>query len=72
MLKTTVHSSFANQGQICLCGSRIFVQRGIYNKFRAAFVEKVKQLKVGNPFDTDSNLGAVVSQSHMEKVLSYV
>ena len=71
-LKTTVHSSFANQGQICLCGSRIFVQRGIYEKFKTAFVEKVKQLKVGNPFDADSNLGAVVSKSHMEKVLSYV
>jgi aminomuconate-semialdehyde/2-hydroxymuconate-6-semialdehyde dehydrogenase len=71
-LKTTVHSSFANQGQICLCGSRIFVQRGIYNKFRDAFVDKVKQLKVGNPLDESSNLGAVVSQSHMEKVLSYV
>lgn len=71
-LKTTVHSSFANQGQICLCGSRIFVQRGIYEKFRNAFVEKVKQLKVGNPLDEDSNLGAVVSKPHMEKVLSYV
>ncbi len=71
-LKTTVHSSFANQGQICLCGSRIFVQRGIYNKFRDAFVEKVKRLKVGNPLEEDSNLGAVVSKPHMEKVLSYV
>ncbi|MCB0409003.1 MAG: aldehyde dehydrogenase [Flavobacteriales bacterium] len=71
-LKTTVHSSFANQGQICLCGSRIFVQRGIYEKFRDAFVEKVKELKVGNPLDEDSNLGAVVSKPHMEKVLGYV
>jgi aminomuconate-semialdehyde/2-hydroxymuconate-6-semialdehyde dehydrogenase len=71
-LTTTMHSSFANQGQICLCGSRIFVQRGIYENFRDAFVEKTKQLTVGNPFDADSNLGAVVSKSHMEKVLSYV
>ncbi|MDF1674631.1 MAG: aldehyde dehydrogenase [Vicingaceae bacterium] len=71
-LKTTVHSSFANQGQICLCGSRIFVQRGIYEKFKNAFVEKTKQLKVGNPLDTSTNLGAVVSKSHMEKVLSYI
>ncbi len=71
-LKTTMHSSFANQGQICLCGSRIFVKRGIYEKFKIAFVEKTKKLKVGNPFDTDTNLGAVVSQPHMEKVLSYV
>ena len=71
-LKTTIHSSFANQGQICLCGSRIFVQRDIYKKFVTAFVEKTKKLKVGNPFDEDTNLGAVVSQAHMEKVLSYV
>lgn len=71
-LKTTVHSSFANQGQICLCGSRIFVQRGIYEKFRDAFVEKTKQLKVGNPLDESSRLGAVVSKPHMEKVLSHI
>ena len=71
-LSTTMHSSFANQGQICLCGSRIFVQRGIYEKFKDAFVAKTKKLTVGNPFDADTNLGAVVSQSHMEKVLSYV
>lgn len=71
-LRTTVHSSFANQGQICLCGSRIFVQKGIYNKFKDAFVEKVKQLQIGNPFDDKTNIGAVVSESHMEKILSYV
>ena len=71
-LRTTVHSSFANQGQICLCGSRIFVQKGIYNKFIDAFVEKVKQLQIGNPFDDKTNIGAVVSESHMEKILSYI
>jgi aminomuconate-semialdehyde/2-hydroxymuconate-6-semialdehyde dehydrogenase len=71
-LRTTVHSSFANQGQICLCGSRIFVQKGIYEKFKTAFVEKVKQLTIGNPFDENTNIGAVVSESHLEKVLSYV
>jgi len=71
-LKTTMHSSFANQGQICLCGSRIFVQRPIYEKFKTAFVEKVSKLKVGNPMESDSNLGAVVSKEHQEKVMSYV
>lgn len=71
-LKTTMLSSFANQGQICLCGSRIFIQRGIYEKFKTAFVEKTKKLTVGNPFDSGTNLGAVVSKPHMEKVLSYV
>ena len=71
-LKTTMLSSFANQGQICLCGSRIFVQRPIYEKFRDAFVAKTKKLKVGNPNDSDTNLGAIVSKQHLEKVLSYV
>jgi aminomuconate-semialdehyde/2-hydroxymuconate-6-semialdehyde dehydrogenase len=71
-LKTTVHSSFANQGQICLCGSRIFVQRGIYEKFRDEFVDRVKGLVIGNPFNENTNIGAVVSEPHMEKVLSYI
>ena len=72
MLKTTVQSSFANQGQICLCGSRILIQKGIYDKFKAEFVKKVKQLKVGDPLDPDVNLGAVVSKSHMEKIKEYI
>jgi aminomuconate-semialdehyde/2-hydroxymuconate-6-semialdehyde dehydrogenase len=70
-LKTTLHSSFANQGQICLCGSRIFVQKGIYEKFKNAFVEKVKQLKIGDP-STDVNIGAIVSKQHQEKIVSYI
>ncbi|MCK6650246.1 MAG: aldehyde dehydrogenase [Bacteroidia bacterium] len=72
MIKTTLNSSFANQGQICLCGSRIFVERPIYEKFKTEFVTRVKEMKVGNPADKDSKLGAVVSKPHMEKVLSYV
>lgn len=72
MIKTTLNSSFANQGQICLCGSRIFVERPIYEKFKTEFVKRVKEMKVGNPADKDSKLGAVVSKPHMEKVLSYV
>jgi aminomuconate-semialdehyde/2-hydroxymuconate-6-semialdehyde dehydrogenase len=72
MLSTTLRSSFANQGQICLCGSRIFVQRGIYDKFKKDFVEKVSRTKVSNPTDPKAILGAVVSKPHMEKVLSYV
>ncbi|MFT7150894.1 MAG: aminomuconate-semialdehyde/2-hydroxymuconate-6-semialdehyde dehydrogenase [Nonlabens sp.] len=71
-LKTSVHSSFANQGQICLCGSRIFVERSIYDRFKDAFVKKVNQLLVGDPADPSSNLGAVVSKPHMEKVLGFV
>jgi aminomuconate-semialdehyde/2-hydroxymuconate-6-semialdehyde dehydrogenase len=72
MLSTTLKSSFANQGQICLCGSRIFVERSIYEKFRDAFVAKVGRMKIGDPADPNTKMGAVVSQSHMEKVLSYV
>ncbi len=72
MLETTVRSSFANQGQICLCGSRIFVERPLYEKFKTDFVEKVKQLKIGDPLDEKTNVGAIVSKPHMEKILSYI
>ncbi|MBL4606052.1 MAG: aldehyde dehydrogenase [Flavobacteriaceae bacterium] len=72
MLKTTVRSSFANQGQICLCGSRIFVEESIYEKFKTDFIAAVSNLKVGNPFDASTNIGALVSKSHLEKVKSYI
>lgn len=72
MLETTVLSSFSNQGQICLCGSRIFIEASIYDKFKTDFVEKVKQLKVGHPSEKSTNIGALVSKPHLEKVLSYI
>lgn len=72
MLEVTVRSSFANQGQICLCGSRIFVERSIYEQFKTDFVAKVSALKVGDPFDEETNLGALVSKAHLEKVESYI
>jgi len=72
MLSTTLRSSFANQGQICLCGSRVFVERPIYNKFKEEFVKRVAATVVSNPQDPTAKLGAVVSKPHMEKVLSYV
>jgi len=72
MLETTVRSSFANQGQICLCGSRIFVEASIYKKFKIDFVEKVKSLKVGHPSNDDTKVGALVSKPHLEKVMSYI
>jgi len=71
-VKTSLKSSFANQGQICLCGSRIYVHRGVYDEFRNRFVELVKGMKVGDPKDPKSRLGAVVSKPHFDKVLSYV
>jgi aminomuconate-semialdehyde/2-hydroxymuconate-6-semialdehyde dehydrogenase len=72
MLKTTVLSSFSNQGQICLCGSRIFIERPLYERFKADFIEKVSQLKIGDPLVSETNVGAVVSKQHLEKVLSYI
>ncbi len=71
-VKTTVRSSFANQGEICLCGSRIFIERPLYEKFKLAFLEEVKKLKVGDPSDDKNWLGAIVSKPHMEKILSYI
>lgn len=67
-----VRSSFLNQGQICLCGSRIFVERCLYDKFVAAFVLQTKELKVGDPLSKDSFLGSLISKDHREKVESYV
>lgn len=72
MLATTLHSSFANQGQICLCGSRIYVEQSIYERFKADFVEKAKNLTVGNPLDDATKIGAIVSKPHYEKILSYI
>lgn len=72
MLKTTLRSSFSNQGQICLCGSRIFVERTIYDQFKKDFVKAVTSLKVGNPADSETDIGALVSLSHLNKVKSYI
>lgn len=72
MLDTTVRSSFNNQGQICLCGSRIYVERSIYDRFKKDFTERVKAIKVGHPSDPASDLGAVVSEVHFNKVLGHI
>ena len=67
-----VKAGFSNQGQICLCGSRLFIEDEIYEKFKKALIEKVSKLKVGDPQDNDVDLGAVVSKEHMNKVLSKI
>ncbi|MGC1203469.1 MAG: aldehyde dehydrogenase [Flavobacteriaceae bacterium] len=72
MLETTVRSSFSNQGQICLCGSRIFVEKSIYKTFKTDFVKKVSALKVGHPSDNKTNIGALVSKSHLNKIINYI
>jgi aminomuconate-semialdehyde/2-hydroxymuconate-6-semialdehyde dehydrogenase len=72
MLDTVVRSAFSNQGEICLCGSRIFIERPLYETFRDAFVDRVRALRVGDPLDEGTAQGAVVSEEHMQKVLGYV
>jgi aminomuconate-semialdehyde/2-hydroxymuconate-6-semialdehyde dehydrogenase len=72
MLETTVASSFSNQGQICLCGSRIFIEAKIYDTFKKDFIAKVKQLNVGAPREATTNVGALVSKTHLEKVLHHI
>lgn len=71
-LETTLKSTFANQGQICLCGSRIYVEENIYEKFKDAFVLKVKALKQGDPLLPETQQGAVVSRAHFDKVMSAI
>ncbi len=69
-LDTIVRSAFQNSGQICLCGSRILVERGIYAEFRDAFVQRAVALRVGDPFDSDAHMGPLVSQAHFDKVIA--
>ncbi len=72
MMRTTLQSSFANQGQICLCGSRILVEESIYEKFKTEFIARAKKLTVGDPLDENSKQGAVVSKVHFDKVMSCI
>ena len=69
---TIVRSAFSNQGQICLCGSRLLIERGIYEKFKATFVERVRALHVGDPREARTDLGAVVSRAHFDKVMGHI
>ncbi len=72
MMSTTLRSSFSNQGQICLCGSRILVEKSIYEKFKSEFVERTKELKVGDPLKDESKQGAIASKVHFEKIKSAI
>ncbi len=71
-IDSSVRSSFSNQGQICLCGSRILVQRTIYQEFLDRYVPLVEKLKVGDPEEPETVQGALVSQAHYEKIRSYI
>lgn len=68
----SVKAAFSNQGQICLCGSRLFVQKEIYQKFKKALLSKVSKLMVGDPKNQNTDLGAVVSEAHMTKILGKI
>ena len=72
MIKNVIKSSFLNQGQICLAGSRIYVQKKIYKKFKNDFIKSVKKIKTGDPFDDNSDQGAIVSKNHLDKINSYI
>jgi aminomuconate-semialdehyde/2-hydroxymuconate-6-semialdehyde dehydrogenase len=71
-VKSAVRSSFLNQGEICLCGSRIFIERSVYEIVKTMLVEAVIALKTGDPTKDENRVGAIVSQQHFDKVMSYL
>lgn len=71
-VKEVARAAFANQGQICLCGSRVYVESSIYESFKTALINAVESLRIGDPLDADTQFGALVSQQHQDKVLSYI
>jgi len=72
MMRTVLHSSFANQGQICLCGSRVLIQKSIYEKFKKEFLQRVEKLTVGDPLLAETKQGAVVAKMHFDKVMACI
>ncbi len=71
-IATSIRSSFWNQGEICLCGSRIFVERSIHDQFVDRFVAATKKLRVGDPSDETTDVGALISEAHLQKVIGYI
>ena len=71
-ISTSIQSSFTNQGEICLCGSRILVEKSLFEPFVEEFVKRAKALKIGDPVDEETALGAIISEAHMNKILSYI
>ena len=71
-MSTSIQSSFSNQGEICLCGSRILVEQNLYDRFVDEFVARTKKLLIGDPLDAKTNIGALISEMHMNKVLGYI
>src|SRR5262249_38624943 len=71
-ISMSVRAAFANQGQICLCGSRILVERSAHDSFAKSFIEQTRMLKQGDPLDESTQQGAVSSKQHFDKVMSYI
>ena len=69
---TTIRSSFWNQGEICLCGSRIFVERAIHDAFVERLAAATRKLRIGDPLDDGTDIGALISAAHLEKVTGYI
>ncbi|GAB7389165.1 aldehyde dehydrogenase [Bacillaceae bacterium] len=72
VIETTLKSSFINQGEVCLCGSRIYVERPAYEEFLEKFVARTKELVVGDPFDPNTKVGALISEEHYQRVSGYI
>lgn len=64
--------AFSNQGQICLCGSRILIQKDIYEKFKTDLIQKVASIRIGDPLDSKTQMGALISAQHLDKVTNYI
>jgi len=71
-IATSIRSSFWNQGEICLCGSRIFVERSIHDEFVSRFAAAAKSLRIGDPLDASTDVGALISEAHLQKVMGYI
>jgi aminomuconate-semialdehyde/2-hydroxymuconate-6-semialdehyde dehydrogenase len=67
-----LRAAFSNTGQICLCGSRILVERSVYARVRDELVERVSKLRVGDPLEPDTQQGALVSRAHFDKVMGCI
>lgn len=71
-VKGVLQAAFTNQGQICLCGSRILIQESIYEDFKAALLAEIAKMPIGDPLEENTKIGAVISETHMHKILSYI
>jgi aminomuconate-semialdehyde/2-hydroxymuconate-6-semialdehyde dehydrogenase len=71
-VSTTLRSSFSNQGEICLCGSRVFVERTIYDRFVEKLAAKTRSLVIGDPLEEQTEMGALISEGHTQKVMGYI